>query len=159
MKFRLTSALAAPAVVLTAVLSLSGCSGDGAMSTDDAAAYYLENVCPGIPLRADFADAFKSLDMARLVPAATAFRDQREANAEAFADPDHVWPEAVADDIVIIHDNLVAQVDGLTEVAAAPSVTDAAVVPLPDGTAAGEAGARVREALGLSADLSECAAS
>lgn len=155
--------------VCAAVLLLAGCASTGQplatpseeptpspsptiMADEEAATYYLETVCPANLAGSASSEAFTSQDIAAITATAITARDASRTAALRFDDATVLWPEDVAEDIVVIRDSYFGYASAFDTVSKTTTYEDASWVVFGDGTASSEASQRVRARIGLPAD-------
>jgi hypothetical protein len=129
------------------------------MTTAQAGEYYLDVICPNNAAATLYGDTYDALiaagggDSAPTIAAAAAMRDSTQVTAERLIDPTVIWPETVAEDVVIVSKSLSTALREYTAAAAATSYEELIDVPATIETEAVAAAApRIRATLGLPAD-------
>jgi hypothetical protein len=125
------------------------------MSTEQAAAYYLETVCAANKTIDKLNDAFDAQNFKKIVRAAKKARKADQAAASRLDDPMLIWPDAVADDVETVFNSYFSSLTYDNGVAEADNLAEANAVSFDDVEGGAEASQRVRLRLGLPADTNE----
>ncbi|WP_127887308.1 hypothetical protein [Rathayibacter festucae] len=130
------------------------------MTTEQAAAAYLDGVCPSNIAAENYNAQYDALvaagsgaDIAPMQTAAVAMRDANQASAVAFSAPDTPWPTEVQSDIAVIAASYFKDLADLDRLIQADSADSVLAVRFSERTAEEKAaGPRVRTLLGLGLD-------
>ncbi|UFS58936.1 hypothetical protein [Subtercola endophyticus] len=121
------------------------------LTTDAAGKLYLSAVCPSNTAADGLTAALKGDDLPTVVAAAGKISDTSRAGALILDDPMTIWPDSVATDIKTVRDQLLAQIQYASQVAAAATVSDANFV-IYKGSGDPVAAQRIRLHLNLPSD-------